>query len=252
MRVVVLLRRLRGRPDGQTAPGLLGRCDEAALAAALSLRGEDTSITALAAGPEREVDVLSRAVGSGATRAVRIGDPLLDSLDYHGIARVLASAARHLGYDLILAGDRSEDEVQGAVGPAVAELLSIPHLTSVLDLRAEGRSVLATRRERGMVRTLKLALPALITVASWGRGPEAHAESAEAGQGNGSAAPASVSDTQIETLDLATLGIAAPELKHRDRCLGKAHAVRVVRNATMVQGSGELIARLKSDRLLEP
>jgi len=54
----------------------------------------------------------------------------------------------------------------------------------------------------------------------------------------------------IQVLDLSAVGLSAAELKHRDRCLGKAHPVRVVRNATLVKDPDELVARLREDRLL--
>lgn len=238
MKIVVLLRRLRGRPDGATASQLLGCCDLAALRAAVTLKAAvpTAQLVAVAAGPaDREDAALRHALMVGADRAVRVDDPGLESVDYHGIARVLAGAVKHVGFDLVLAGDRSEDEVQGAVGPAVAETLAVPHLTGVLDLRLEPGAALATRRDAGLVRTLKLPLPALLTVVSFG------------GKLVSGAAP---STQKIEQVDLHALGIQAMELRHRDRCVGRAHPVRVARNATVVADPDELIARLRDDRLL--
>ncbi len=242
LKLVVLLRRLRSRPDGATASELLGCCDVAALEVALAVRAASpgAQLTAIAAGAaEREDPVLRRALAAGADRAIRIDDPALESVDYHGIGRVLAAASRQAGFDLLLSGDRSEDEVQGAVGPAVAEQLGVPQLTGVLELSLDGatRSLLATRRDAGAVRTLRLPLPALVTIVSAGSAKRL-GEDAAAGQ------------RKIDTLDLAALGIQALELKHRDRCLGRAHPVRVVRNATVVADPDELLARLRDDRLL--
>jgi electron transfer flavoprotein beta subunit len=251
LKIVVVCRRLRARPDGGSAPKLLGCCDEAALATAFALRDAvpGSQVTVLAAGPaEREDELLSAILAAGANRALRVWDPCLDAVDYLGIGRVLAAAARHAGFDLVIAGERSEDEVQGAVGPAVAESLGVPHLTGVLDLTADGppTSVVATRREQGLVRRLRLPLPALVSVVrsptrlpSWG---PAVASSATP---DGGGAPA------IEALEMASLGIQAMELKHRDRCLGRAQPVRVTRNATMVADGAELLSRLRGDRLLD-
>jgi electron transfer flavoprotein beta subunit len=244
MRLVVLLRRLRGTPEGhegyRPAGGLIGRCDEAALRAALALRGETrgATVTALAAGPaDREDDVLRHAMTAGADAAVRVSDPGIAWVDYHGVARVLAATLQRVGHDLILAGDRSEDEAQGAVGPAVAEWLQIPHLTGAIDLKlaAENGSagVLATRRDPGHVRTLKVPLPALITVVSFPRAVTCPA---------GTAA--------IQSVDLEALGIQAAELKHRDGCMGDALPVRVTKNATVVKDADELVARLREERLV--
>lgn len=242
MKVAVLLRRRRERPEhGAVAANdplvgaLLGRCEEAALSAALAMRGGDGELIAVAAGPaDREDAVLEEALRRGADRAVRIHDAVLDGVDYFGTARVLSAALRKQACDLILCGERSEDENQGAVGPAVAELLGVPHLTAAVDLAADGKSVLVTRRDAGALRTLRVPLPALVTVTRF----------------SGAVPTRKPTKTSVDSLDLAAVGITAAELKHRDRCVGRPHAVRVARNATLV-AARDLVERLRDDRLLE-
>ncbi len=231
MTTVVLLRRLRAHPDGSPAPEVIGSCDAAALAAALALGGE---VAVVAAGPEREDEALRFALRRGAGRAARVWGDGLAGVDYHGVARVLAAAARRVGAQLILTGDVSEDEGQGAVGPAVAEVLGMPHVTSAVGLAVEAPSVLATRRERGIVRTLRLPLPAVVTVRS----------SAAA------LPPPSDGAGEVEVWDLAALGIETRELKHRDRCLGRPSPVRLRGKATLLREPAELIARLRAEGLL--
>jgi electron transfer flavoprotein beta subunit len=240
LKLIVLVRRLRARPDGAGAARLCGTCDEAALRAALAARAAipGTTVTALAAGPATSEDAVLRwALGAGVDKAVRVEDPALLTVDYQGLGRALGGAARSLGADLVLCGDRSEDEVQGAVGPAVAEALGIPHVTGVHDVKVAAGAATMSRVEGGFVRTLRLKLPTLLGVTSQ----------------SGVALPAHDkidSVKPIQALDLAAVGLSAAELKHRDRCLGKAHPVRVVRNATLVKDPDELVARLREDRLL--
>jgi electron transfer flavoprotein beta subunit len=240
LKLVVLMRRLRARPDGAGAVRLCGTCDEAALRAALAARAAvpGSTVTVLAAGPAVSEDpVLRWALAAGVDRAMRVDDNALLTVDYQGLGRALGGAARSAGAELVLCGDRSEDEVQGAVGPAVAEALGIAHVTNVHDVKVAAGLATLTRREGGFVRTLRVKLPALLGVTSQG----------------GAALPAHDKLDQsrpIQVLDLAAVGLSAAELKHRDRCLGKAHAVRVVRNATLVKDPDELVARLREDRLL--
>jgi electron transfer flavoprotein beta subunit len=240
LKVIVLLRRLRARPDGAGATRLCGTCDEAALRAALAARAAvaGSTLVALSAGPAASEDgVLRWALAAGADKAVRVDDAALQTVDYQGLGRALGGAARSLGADLVLCGDRSEDEVQGAVGPAVAEALGIVHVTGVHDVKVVAGSATVSRREGGFERTLRLRLPALLGVTS---------------QNGVALPPHDKLDTNrpIQALDLAAVGLSAAELKHRDRCLGKAHPVRVVRNATLVKDPDELVARLREDRLL--
>ncbi len=234
MKVVVLMRRRRDRPDAPAGEALLGRCDDAALQTALALRGGDGRVTAVAAGAsEREDVVLADALRAGADHALRVHDPGLAFIDYFEIARVLAAAAKKVGFDVILCGERSEDEAQGAVGPAVAEVLGIPHLTGALVVVGDGKTALVTRRDRGTVRTLRVPLPAVITVARFA----------------GERAPAIGRDGALEATDLQGVGLQAAELRHRDRCVGRAQALRTGQ-ATMV-GAAELVETLKAERLVE-
>ncbi|HKA89386.1 MAG TPA: hypothetical protein VKE22_17080 [Haliangiales bacterium] len=231
MTTVVLLRRLRAHPDGSPAPDVVGSCDAAALAAAVALGGE---VAVVAAGPEREDEALRFALRRGAGRAARVWGDGLAGVDYHGVARVLAAAARRLDAQLILTGDSSQDEGQGAVGPAVAEVLGVPHLTSAVGVAVEAPSVIATRRERGMVRTLKLPLPAVVTVRATAAPLPPPADGVP----------------DVEVWDLAALGIETRELKHRDRCLGRPSPVRLHGKTTMLREPAELVARLRAEGLL--
>jgi electron transfer flavoprotein alpha/beta subunit len=211
LRVVVLL----ARP--------LGPCDDAALRAGLAL-GPVAAISAC-----DDDAPLRHALARGALRALKIADPSLEGLDYHGIARVLAAAARVAGFDLVLCGERSAGEAQGAVGPAVAEALNLPQLTAALDVRADDGALVVERRDDGGVRTLRVTPPLVITVT---RSPASPAlPPVEAG---------------VETLALdAALGIGATELRHRARCAGRV-APRAGR--AEIVSAADLARRLLDER----
>jgi len=219
LRVVVLLR------GG-------GPCDDAALRAGLAL-GEVTvaSVTA----PPGDDEALREALARGAGRALRVRDASLEGIDYHGTAQVLAALARHAGFDVVLCGERSADEAQGAVGPAVAEALDLAQVTAALDVRAEDGGIVIERRDGGGRRTLRLPAPLLVTVT---RSPAPPARPRE------SPPPA------IEALDLEALGIQAQELRHRVRCAGREAPRRG--GGALLLPAEELIERLLDERLLEP
>ena len=268
VRVVVLLRATRAAPAaGTTGPtpvqrlarrseesasmleDLLGPCDEAALTTALALRGEASNpvqVTTVSASGVRDDAALIHSLARGADRALAVVDPALTVVDYHGVARVLAAAVKHAGFDLVLAGQTSLDEVQSVVGPAVAELLGIWHLSDMYQLTADPQvptAVRGERRELDLVRTLRIPLPALVAVRCDERGPERDERRVvNAARGPG--------ERSVEVLGLEDLGIAPQEIQHRDRFLGRTYPVRVQRNATMVRSARELVARLRDDRLI--
>jgi len=73
--------------------------------------------------------------------------------------------------DLVLCGDTSSDWASGTVGPALAEMLDLPQITDVMQLKVVGRqdrvSLQVTRRlERGYRELLEAQPPLLITVTS--------------------------------------------------------------------------------------
>ncbi len=252
-----MVRRLRGTPDGAAAGEVLGECERAAMAAAVTLRSElPAHVTAIAVGPARREDrVLAMALRSGCDAAVRVYDKNLHNLDYLGVAHILAAAANHLGFDLILCGDRSQDERQGAIGLAVAELLEVPHVSSlVTDLQTDENGLIATRRAGKRIHSLRVSLPSVVTVARFPHrepkgdiGGEPAAEKALDDKPTPDRKPPR---TLIE-LDLAALGLTSRELKHRSQFLGRARKVRTRRQALLLPDAAALVSRLRADHLLE-
>jgi electron transfer flavoprotein alpha/beta subunit len=144
--IAVLVRGLLHDPD-HPADVAMGASERAAVRAAVAL-GMDlgTQVIAIAAGAAAQHErALRVAIGAGCDRAVRIESDDAAALDYLGLAQILAQAAKKLGANLIVCGDKSTDEATGALGPAVAELLDAAHLTDVDGLAARERAVIASR-----------------------------------------------------------------------------------------------------------
>jgi electron transfer flavoprotein beta subunit len=129
VKIVVLVRRLRTAP-GTPAQAVFGACEQAALAAGAALRSArpGSQLAAIAVGPEQDNDALIAAAAVGA-RTYRLWDAALEGTDYDAYARAIAATCKLVGYDLVLCGERSADEGLGAIGPAAAEHLGIPHVT---------------------------------------------------------------------------------------------------------------------------
>ncbi|MEW6114452.1 MAG: hypothetical protein AB1664_20120, partial [Thermodesulfobacteriota bacterium] len=126
-----------------------------------------TTLDVITVAPQSAGSVLTRALGMGADHAIHI---LLEQDGYVSpsvIAHLIAHRAKEAGYDLILAGVISEDDMHAQVGPMIAELLSMPVATAVVHQAAldEGRAVYVEREiEGGEREALELVLPAVLTV----------------------------------------------------------------------------------------
>jgi electron transfer flavoprotein alpha/beta subunit len=76
---------------------------------------------------------------------------------------VLAGELKKGAFDLIIAGHRAVDDDNFQVGPAVAELMGIPHISMVIRQELTEGKIRCTRTIDGGTLVLETALPALIT-----------------------------------------------------------------------------------------
>lgn len=149
-------------------PSILNPDDLHALEAAVALRertGEGTLI-ALTMGPPQAVDVLSDALGMGIDRGVLLTDRAFAGADTWATSSTLGKALEKLRpWDLILCGRQAIDGDTAQIGPQVADMLGIPHVSYVFDISPEGPGRLVVKRalEDGYER-IATALPALLTV----------------------------------------------------------------------------------------
>lgn len=143
--------------------------DAHALELALTFKANrpDTAVEVIAVGRPEAEKVLRRALGMGADRGIHIiPDSPLPPTSFQ-TAAWLAAYGRYGDYALILAGALSEDEMQGQVGPFLAEHLNLALATLVVgaELSEDGKSVVVEReREGGWRERLALILPALLTI----------------------------------------------------------------------------------------
>ncbi len=213
MKVIALVRHGRGLP------------------AALAL-GETTAVGLTPPGAE---GALAAALAAGAARAVALWSPELAETDYLGLASVLATLARHLGFDVVVAGEGA----RGAIAPSVAERLALPHLSGVTAAEpfGDGARVVARRRSGAALHRFAGTPPLVLGV----RGTPLGLRSSEA-----SPVPAGAA---VERIEPSAAGINPAELAWRRRFRprpadGPAHRPRLFPDAA------SLASRLAADGLL--
>ncbi len=150
---------------------LIDPFDEFGVELAIQLRekrNDVSEVVALTLGPDKAAEALRVALAMGADSGIHINDPALQSLDELFTALCIAEAVRkdESGFDLILCGKYNIDLDAGAVGPALAEYLDIPHVGAVLGLEVsdDGKSFTARRRIEGAEEVVECDLPALLTI----------------------------------------------------------------------------------------
>lgn len=131
-------------------------------------RSDVTEIVALSLGPDKAAEVLRVALAMGADRAIHVNDPKFESYNELFAAYVIAETVKKEAepFDLILCGKNNIDLDSGAVGPAIAEFLDLPHVgaTTALDVAEDGKRFTARRRIEGAEEVVECDLPAILTI----------------------------------------------------------------------------------------
>ena len=143
--------------------------DEYALEAALRLtedgskKARDGEVVVVTLAPKEAETTLRSALATGADRAIRV-DANDAELDGRLVAKALSSVVEREKPDLIVMGKQAVDGDSNFVGQALAELLDYLMATFAATIREEQGAVLVTREVDGGTITVRLQLPALVTV----------------------------------------------------------------------------------------
>ncbi|MFQ5422394.1 MAG: electron transfer flavoprotein subunit beta/FixA family protein [Phycisphaerae bacterium] len=182
MKILVLVKHvpestaaIKIKPDGsgietQGVKFVMNPFCEFAVEAALQIREKQPNakaeVTVLTVGPPTCVEPLRTAFAMGVDHAIHLCDDLFSGLTELMTARVIAAAIRDAGFDLILGGKVAIDYDSGQVGPALAEILDLPHAGAVtaIDWADDLQSATVRRRIEGADEVIDIRLPCLLTI----------------------------------------------------------------------------------------
>jgi electron transfer flavoprotein beta subunit len=146
---------------------IINPLDCVALEAALNLRKrEGGKITVLSMGPPQSEEALREAMAYGVDQAILLTDLAFAGADTLATSHVLSQAISMLDPfpDLILCGKQTTDSDTGHVGPQIAEELDLPQVCAVNEIHLEGNSLVVKRIDDGFLQTIRVNMPALLTV----------------------------------------------------------------------------------------
>jgi electron transfer flavoprotein beta subunit len=165
---------ISGKVDEERFVQVLNAADACAIEAAVRLKEQwGGTITALTLGPTDAEGVLRAAIAIGADRAIRLWDEQAETWGPFMVAEALCGYInRELpSPDLVISGDAASDWSSGIVGPALAEMLHLPQITGVSEMKipqkphADNSILRLTRKlERGYRERLEAGFPLLLTV----------------------------------------------------------------------------------------
>ncbi len=150
---------------------IVNPADEAALEAALRLKGNG-SVTVITMGKPSGEDALLSLLARGVDRAVLITDKAFAGADTYATARTLSVAMNSLkkdlgDFDLILCGRRAIDGETGQVPPELAILLKLPFVTNITKINVEQGKIVCSRRLEEGTEELELEAPAVLSLCEY-------------------------------------------------------------------------------------
>lgn len=148
------------------APTKINNYDEHALEAAVVLREtQQAEVVVGCIGPADAAKTVKEAVAMGADRGVLVTGAWAAELDAVATAQVIAGLARSQGpFDLVLAGDVSEDGYHSLVPGLAASLLGVPFVRAATAIRTGDGGVEVDRQLDGAAETYAVTLPAVVSV----------------------------------------------------------------------------------------
>ncbi len=164
----IRIKRETREPILEGAPLVFGQFEKNALEEAVRLKEKHGGkVTALALGPAKLKDLIIEALAIGADEAVILTDLALLGGGSASTAQLLMAAIQRLGkFDLILMGEGSADNYSGQVTSRLAELLNLPQVTYVREIKVEGNRIRATRDLEDALEVVEADLPVVVSVTS--------------------------------------------------------------------------------------
>lgn len=121
--------------------------------------------TAITVGSEDADSTLRKCLARGVDKAIRLTDPKFEGSDAYAIAKLLHAGIKNLPFDMILTGTLASDDGYSMVGPILAEMLRIPHVTMVKKIDLDDNTAKVNRElEGGLEEIVEVKFPALFAI----------------------------------------------------------------------------------------
>lgn len=142
--------------------------DRIALEKALELRSilKGSKVVALTVGPLAAREVLSFALARGCDSAIHLQDDIFRTADGYSTALAISKTIERMAFSLIICGKESLDTNAGFVPTALAEMMNIPVVNSVIKIEdISPKKVRVLRRlDKGNRQIIDCKLPAVLSI----------------------------------------------------------------------------------------
>jgi electron transfer flavoprotein beta subunit len=146
---------------------IINEFDNHAVEQAIIIKERDGGeVTVIAPEAEGVEDMLFTTAAKGADRMVKLShDDFEEGVNNHALARAFAEKAKEYQPDLILTGVQANDDLDGPVGPLVAEYLGMPYLGYICGVKIEdGKALVCKEYPGGLTAQMEVSLPAVLGI----------------------------------------------------------------------------------------
>jgi len=145
---------------------IINEFDDHAIEQAIILKERSGGeVTVIAPDQESMDDVLFTASAKGADRLIKLVGDFEEGFTNHALARAFAAAAQDLKPDLVLTGVQGNNDLDGSVGPLLAEYLGMSYIGYVAGVTLEGDKVTVQKEyPGGLLAEFEVSLPAVLGI----------------------------------------------------------------------------------------
>jgi electron transfer flavoprotein beta subunit len=145
---------------------IINEFDDHAIEQAILLKEEyGGQVTVVAPDLEGMDDVLFTAAAKGADRLIKLTGDFEEGVNNHALARAFAATVKELQPDLILTGVQGNDDLDGSVGPLLAEYLGMCYVGYVAGVSLEGEKVNVQKEyPGGFIGEMEVILPVVLGI----------------------------------------------------------------------------------------
>ena len=142
--------------------------DEIAVEEAIRLKeaGKVEEVIVVSIGVEKCQETLRTGLAMGADRAilVKASDDVHNDVEPLTVAKILKAVVEQENPGLVICGKQAIDNDLNATGQMLSALMGWSQATFASELNVEGESAIVTREVDGGLQTVKVQMPAVITV----------------------------------------------------------------------------------------
>lgn len=147
---------------------IINEPDDHALEQAILLKErEGGEVVVIGPGVEDIDGVLFTAAAKGTDRQIKLIGDFDVEVNNHALARAFAATVRDLQPDVILTGVQAHNDLDGALGPLLAECLEMPYVGYVSGVTMDGEMCIVRKEyPGGLMGEIQMGLPAVLGIQS--------------------------------------------------------------------------------------